>query len=133
MPTDPSGGDDAAASHRHPAPPASAVDDARGAPSPAAPIALPARLVTATRGEWRDDLAARGDAAIEHAAQLRSAEITLDLRDTVEIDASGLGLLVVVRQRARDHGVAVRVLSVATPIRQLLAATRLDRLFFFDE
>lgn len=135
MPTHSSGSDDAArsihAGHR-------AYSGGGDAPPPPGParadaIVLPARLVTATRGDWREELGARADAAIERVTGQDGAEIALDLRATVDVDVSGLGLLVVVRQRARDRGVAVRLLHVAPPIRELMALTRLDALFVFDE
>jgi anti-anti-sigma regulatory factor len=94
---------------------------------------LPARLVIATRGDWREDLGARADDAIGRAAAEGRAEIARDLRATVDVDVSGLGLLVVVRQPAHDRGLAVRLLHLAPSIRELLALTRRDELFVFDE
>ena len=96
-------------------------------------VVLPERLVTATREEWREEVGVRADAAIERAATEGGAEVVLDLRDTREIDVSGLGLLVVVRQRAHDRGLAVRLRGLSPGIRSLLAHTRLDALFLLDE
>jgi len=97
------------------------------------PIVVADRLVTETRAQWRDALSARADEALADARAAGRSEIALDLRDTVAVDASGLGLLVLVRQRARESGFAVRLLNVAPPIRELLALTRLAELFVLDE
>ena len=96
-------------------------------------IVVADRLVTETRAQWRDALGARADEALAGAHAAGRSEIALDLRDTVAVDASGLGLLVLVRQRARERGLAVRLLNVAPPIRELLALTRLAELFVFDD
>jgi anti-anti-sigma regulatory factor len=123
-----SGGDDAARADRHsPSSPSPAAD------SSAAAIALPERLVTATRGEWREELGVLAHEAIERAARDGRGEIALDVRATVDADVSGLGFVVAMRQRAFDRGVAVRLLGAAPHIRALLAATRLDALFLFEE
>lgn len=89
--------------------------------------------MTATRDEWREAMGVRADAAIDGAVTGGGAEIVLDLRNTREIDVSGLGLLVVVRQRAHDRGVAVRLRRLSAEIRALLAHSRLDALFLLDD
>ena len=99
-----------------------------------AAVLLPDRLVTATRDAWRDPVLARADETIAAlAARGDGRELGLDLRDAVEIDATGLGLLVLVHKRARERGVAVRLLGARPSIRELLALTKLDQLFEFGE
>jgi len=96
-------------------------------------VALPERLVAATRDGWRAKLGEHAHAAIDSAVRQGCVEMALDMRATTELDASGLGFLVAVRQRAFDRGLAVRLVGVAPPIRALLAATRLEGLFVADE
>ena len=132
MPILPHGGDDDLSSGT----PSSASSPGGQARSPSPPVpavTLPRRLVTGTRDEWRESLAASADAALAQGVAGGAGEIILDMRDTAELDVSGLGLLVVVRQRARDRGVAVRLRGTSPDIRALLAHTRLDALFLFDD
>lgn len=103
------------------------------APPDVATIALPRRLVTATRADWRDAVVAHASAAVRRLASHEGAVVTLDLKETREVDVSGLGVLVVVRQRAHDRGVRVRLLHVSPEIRELLHMTRLEALFDFGE
>ena len=99
-----------------------------------AAVLLPDRLVTATRDAWRDAVLARADETIAVIAERGDGrELGLDLRDAVEIDASGLGLLVLVQKRARERGIAVRLLGATPAIRELLSLTKLDQLFEFGE
>ena len=55
--------------------------------------------------------------------------MSIDLGETREIDASGLGILVQIQKRAREMGVATRLLNPSEPVRRLLSLTRLDSLF----
>lgn len=96
-------------------------------------VALPERLVVETRDGWRAKLGELAHAAIDGAVRQGGVEMSLDMRETRELDASGLGFLVAVRQGAFDRGIAVRLIGVAPPIRTLLAATRLEGLFVVDE
>ena len=99
-----------------------------------AAVLLPDRLVTATRDTWRDAVLARADETIAVLAERGGRpELGLDLRDAVEIDATGLGLLVLVHKRARERGVAVRLLGTTPSIRELLSLTKLEQLFEFGE
>ena len=88
-------------------------------------VAAPPRLVADTRVEFRAltldrlaGLAAEGVPALE-----------IDLARTTEVDASGLGMLVLIQKRARDAGVSTRLVHANEQLRALLALTRLDTLF----
>jgi anti-anti-sigma regulatory factor len=54
------------------------------------------------------------------------------MTDTQEVDASGLGVLVLVYKRAREQGVATRLLHTGDPVRSMLMSTRLEPLFRYD-
>ncbi len=85
----------------------------------------PSRLVSETRVEFREaalDLVSR-------AALLHLTTVTIDLGGTEEIDASGLGILVLTQRRARDHDITIRLVGVHAAVRQLMELTRLDYLF----
>jgi anti-anti-sigma regulatory factor len=99
-----------------------------GAPN-AEPRALvaPVRLVSETREEFRR-AALR---LIEQRAQERREALDIDLRRTTELDAGGLGILVLIQRRARTHGLATRLICSQDPVRRLLALTKLDYLFEF--
>ena len=56
----------------------------------------------------------------------------IDMRATQEVDASGLGTLVVIQKRARERGVATLLIGAQDSIRSLLTATRLAPLFDFQ-
>jgi anti-anti-sigma factor len=47
----------------------------------------------------------------------------------VEIDASGLGVLILLQKRARERGLRTRLLNVPGMVERLLDATRLEPLF----
>ena len=101
----------------------------RPAPTGAFVLATPERLDAANRGEVRRqalDLIDRG--AIGGASS-----ITVDLTATRELDASGLGILVLVQKRAREQGMATRLRGTAESVRRLLVLTRLDYLFQLEE
>jgi hypothetical protein len=48
-----------------------------------------------------------------------------------DVDASGLGILVLVQKRARERGLSTRLLNTQHNIRSLLALTKLEGLFEF--
>ena len=92
-------------------------------------LTAPDRLVTETRLEFRR-------AALDHverAAQESTARIYVDLSATREIDASGLGVLVLLQKRARERMIATRLLNAGTAVRQMLLLTKLDYLFEFGD
>jgi anti-anti-sigma factor len=69
---------------------------------------------------------------LDRVVSIGGQELTIDLADTTEVDASGLGVLVLVYKRAREQGVTTRLLHAGEPVRSLLMTTRLEPLFRFD-
>ncbi|HJU75722.1 MAG TPA: STAS domain-containing protein [Gemmatimonadaceae bacterium] len=70
---------------------------------------------------------------LERAGQMGAGALTIDLRCTDELDATGLGLLVMLHKRARERGVTTILAHVPPHLRMLLAATKLDSLFQFEQ
>ena len=91
-------------------------------------LAAPPELVAATRLEFRRQALE----VLEHAVAIRAAMVIVDLSGTNEIDASGLGILVLLQKRAREHGIATCLARATEPVRRLLILTRLDYLFEFE-
>ena len=74
-------------------------------------------------------------AALEHlerVIQRNETRVVIDLQHTTDIDASGLGVLVLVQKRARERMVAVRLLHAPAPVKQMIALTKLEYLFELD-
>ena len=85
----------------------------------------PSRLVAETRADFRRS-------ALEHVAQAAARgenRITVDLSGTTEIDASGLGILLFVNTRAREHGLTTHLVNVPQSVRALLDLTKLSHIF----
>ena len=85
----------------------------------------PHRLVAETRAEFRRS-------ALEHVSQSAArgdSRITIDLSGTTEIDASGLGILLFVNTRAREHGLTTHLVHVPQSVRALLDLTKLSHIF----
>jgi len=87
-------------------------------------ITAPERIIAATRSEFRA-------AVLAHIEQLdaKVGTITIDLSKTVELDASGLGILVLIQKRAKERGLSTRLLQTPERVRNLLKLTMLDFLF----
>lgn len=88
----------------------------------------PARLVSEHRHEFRTGVLE----ALEDAAGANQPVIVIDLAATVEIDASGLGVLVLLQKRARERGLRTQLTDAPRSVRQILSTTRLDSLFEFE-
>lgn len=88
----------------------------------------PERIIAATRGEFRA-------AVVAHIERLSPSvgAITIDLRETVELDASGLGILVLIQKRAKARGMSTRLRHTPDRVRNLLKLTMLEFLFEFTE
>lgn len=84
-------------------------------------LLAPERLVTERRLDFR------------RAAQDSSPRIYVDLAVTRDIDASGLGVLVLFQKRARERMIATRLLHAGTSVRQMLLLTKLDYLFELED
>jgi len=87
-------------------------------------LVAPERLIASTRVDFRT-------AALAHVDQLKAdcGAMVIDLAQTVEIDASGLGLLVFIQKRAKERGVSTILRRAPERVRNLLKLTMLDFLF----
>ena len=90
-------------------------------------LIAPERLVAGTRAEFRS-------AAVKLMESMprRSGTITLDLGATREIDATGLGTLVAIQNRAKQAGLNVKLANVTEEVHTLLALTELLHLFVIE-
>lgn len=92
-------------------------------------VAAPERLVAETRTRFRS-------LALDHlqrAAASGAGALTIDLERTTDIDASGLGILVLLQKRARELGMVTRLRRAPDRVRNLLSLTKLDFLFELAE
>lgn len=88
-------------------------------------LIAPAHLDATSRLDFRR-------AALEHlerTVQRSGTRVVIDLQHTTDIDASGLGVLVLVQKRARERMVAVKLLHAPVPVMQMISLTKLDYLF----
>ena len=65
---------------------------------------------------------------LERSSQARTPFV-IDLRSTKDIDASGLGILVLLQKRAREYGLVTRLVGPSPVVREALRSARLDYLF----
>jgi anti-anti-sigma regulatory factor len=91
-------------------------------------LVAPERLIATTRADFRT-------AAMAHLDRLQSdgRPLTIDMGTTVEIDASGLGILVLVQKRAKERGFSTSLRRTPERVRNLLKLTMLDFLFEFAD
>ena len=92
-------------------------------------LTTPSRLVAETRAEFR----AFALDQLERASRLGARTLIIELGATTEIDASGLGILVLLQKRARERGMATFLDHPSEELRRMLAVTRLDYLFGIAE
>ena len=87
-------------------------------------LVAPERIIAATRSEFRG-------VAIEFLESLSpdSQTLVIDMSSTVELDASGLGILVLIQKRAKERGLSTRLRQTPERVRNLLKLTMLDFLF----
>jgi len=96
---------------------------------PVAPsIIVPDRLVADTRAQFRKDALSY----LDRAAAQSVMEFALDMSRTTEMDASGLGILVVVQKKAKELGIRMRITGAPQQVRYLLLLTKLEHLFEFE-
>ena len=93
--------------------------------APVLPLVAPTRLTSDVRLEFRRAALE----ALETAVRNGATAVEIDLGPTVEIDASGLGVLILVQKRARERGLVTRLLHVPNVVDQVLQTTSLDSLF----
>jgi anti-anti-sigma factor len=91
-------------------------------------LAAPDRLVAETRLDFRSAALCH----LERVAQRNGARLLIDLKTTTDIDASGLGVLVLLQKRARERMIATRLLHAPYAVRQMLELTRLAYLFEYE-
>ncbi len=91
-------------------------------------VLAPPRLVAETRVDFR---CAALD-SLERAGESGIPALAIDMSDTRDVDASGLGILVLVQKRARERGLVTRLVRTQSSVRSLLALTKLDGLFEFQ-
>jgi anti-anti-sigma factor len=75
-------------------------------------------------------------AALEHlerVVQRNGARVVVDLQHTTDIDASGLGVLVLVQKRARERMIAVKLLHSPPAVKQMISLTKLEYLFELED
>jgi anti-anti-sigma regulatory factor len=90
-------------------------------------ILAPSRLIAETRVDFR---CAALD-SLERAGESGAPLLAIDMAETRDVDASGLGILVLVQKRARERGLTTRLLNTQQSVRSLLALTKLEGLFDF--
>ena len=91
-------------------------------------IIAPVRLIADYRVAFR----AEALAAIERAST-EGHRVVVDLAETIEIDSSGLGLLVLIEKRAREKGLKTTLRGAGPEVRTLLAVTKLEMLFTMQD
>ncbi len=89
------------------------------------PLVAPTRLTSDQRLEFRRAALE----LLERGTRAEAGVITVDLGATVEMDASGLGVLVLLQKRARERGIRTRLLNPSRAVHEMLQLTRLDALF----
>jgi anti-anti-sigma regulatory factor len=94
-------------------------------PSTVQPMLAPSRLTAEQRLDFRRAVLE----ALELASRSGAKSVDIDFAPTVEIDASGLGVLILLQKRARERGLAVRLLHAPALLTNLLESTRLAPLF----
>jgi len=88
-------------------------------------LVTPDRLVADTRLEFRRTALEY----LDRATRRNATRLILEMGGTTEIDASGLGVLVLLQKRARERMVATRLLHAHAAVKQMLQLTKLDYLF----
>lgn len=91
------------------------------------PLVAPFRLTSDHRLEFRRAVLE----SLETAAHDGDPAVAIDLARTIEVDASGLGVLVLLQKRARERGLRTRLVNTPRAVQDMLQMTRLDTLFEF--
>ncbi len=88
-------------------------------------LSAPVRLVAETRVDFRSAVLEK----LSQAGESHGGSLLIDMTETRDIDASGLGILVLVQKRARERGIPICLRNPQQQIRSLLAMTKLEGLF----
>ncbi len=89
------------------------------------PLAAPFRLTSDHRLDFRRAVLESLEAAVSTGEPC----VSVDLARTIEMDASGLGVLVLLQKRAREKGLRTKLLNTPRNVYEMLQMTRLDSLF----
>ncbi|MGQ0646897.1 MAG: STAS domain-containing protein [Gemmatimonadaceae bacterium] len=81
--------------------------------------------------ETRVDFRAAAMECLDRSAAAKTGHLRIDMSGTEDVDASGLGTLVVLQKRARERGLTTQLCATQPQVRSLLAATKLEALFEF--
>ncbi|HUF26349.1 MAG TPA: STAS domain-containing protein [Gemmatimonadaceae bacterium] len=90
-------------------------------------FAAPSRIKAENRGDFRKAALAY----VERQALEGAPVARLDLAQTEELDAAGLGILVLLQKRANELRLPLELVRVPRDLRHLLSLTKLDHLFKF--
>jgi anti-anti-sigma factor len=93
--------------------------------TPGSPLVAPSRLIA----EERLDFRRMALEALESASRANARAVEVDMAAIVEIDASGLGVLILLQKRARERGLVTRLLRPPALVAQMLRTTQLEPLF----
>lgn len=96
---------------------------------PSDKLVAPERIVAETRAAFRKEALSYMDGVLKAGMK----EFSLDMSHTTEVDASGLGILVVIQKRAKELGLTMRVARAPQQVRYLLLLTKLEHLFEFAD
>jgi anti-anti-sigma factor len=88
-------------------------------------LRAPEKLVAETRLDFRRAALSH----LEHVLEGSLTRVVVDLNDTTQIDASGLGVLVLLQKRAREKMIAIRLMNAPASVKQMLTLTKLEYLF----
>lgn len=89
------------------------------------PLVAPFRLTSDHRLDFRRSVLE----SLEEAVGTGAPCVSVDLARTIEMDASGLGVLVLLQKRAREKGLRTKLLNTPRNVYEMLQMTRLDSLF----
>jgi anti-sigma B factor antagonist len=82
-------------------------------------VCLQGRIVNGETASLRD--------AVD--SQLNASAVVLDLARVSTIDASGLGLMLSLRNQAESKGIGLKLMNVSKFVKQVFEITRLDTVF----
>lgn len=85
----------------------------------------------ALNAQSRVDFRSAALECLERAVGSGSAALTIDMSATCDVDACGLGTLVMLTRRARERGLVTRLWRAQDEVRSLLSITHLEPLFQF--
>lgn len=91
-------------------------------------LVAPSRLTAEYRVEFRTACLEALEAAVRDGHDV----ILIDLGAVADIDASGIGILLLLQKRAREQQKRVRLTQVPGVVARLLDETRLEPLFEID-